>query len=599
MANGFLTTSELDLQNYKSSLKTFLSQQEQFKDYDFEGSNMAVLLDLLAYNTFMNGVYLNLVGSEMFLDTAQLRESIVSHAKELNYTPRSRTAPVAYVDILITPTDLPDTITIPKYFEVNGRTDDNTTYFFTTDESIVIRANNGVYKAANVAIYEGNIVKEVFIANSSTKYLLQSANVDIQSISVTVKESNTATLETKWNRETFLFGLDNADEVYFIQGAEDHLFEVVFGNGNIGKALTDGNLITITYRETNGVDANGVESFTAPNAIQGYSNISISTIQAATQGAEHESDEEIKFNAPRYFPTQNRAVTVEDYIALTKQAFPSLEIVTAYGGEETEPKQYGKVIVAAKPFGGTKLSTPLKSQMYNFLKERSSISIDPVIVDPEYFFAEVVTNVLYNTNQTTRSARDIEALVQQTILQWGEDNLAKFGSDLRYSKLIKTIDDCESSIISNDTQVRIIRQVEVITGVPFRISFSFENELKNETTVARRIYDDGGSAVESSVFTYNLNDVDYLAKIKDDGQNNLIIVSTVGTNIQLLKDRVGTVDYTTGEISLSEVVYEDVGTNGILEIYGRTKRLDIETKANKVLQIQGGQVVVSVNGIRE
>ena len=183
MANGFPTTSELDFQNYKSNLKTFLSQQEVFKDYDFEGSNMAVLLDLLAYNTYMNGVYLNMIGSEMFLDTSQLRESIVSHAKELNYTPRSRTSAVAFVDITITPSDTPDSITIPKYYEINGKTDDNTTYYFTTDEAIVIRANSGIYKAANVAVYEGNIVKEVFTANATARYLLRSANVDVQSIS--------------------------------------------------------------------------------------------------------------------------------------------------------------------------------------------------------------------------------------------------------------------------------------------------------------------------------------------------------------------------------------------------------------------------------
>lgn len=599
MANGFLTTSELDLQNYKTSLKTFLSQQEQFKDYDFEGSNLSVLLDVLAYNTYMNGVYLNMIGSEMFLDTAQLRESIVSHAKELNYTPRSRTAAVAYVNITITPTDAPDSITIPKYYEINGRTEDNTTYFFTTNEAIVIRANNGVYQAANVAVYEGNIVKEVFIANNSARYLLQSANVDVQSIDVTVKDSAAATTETKWNKETFLFGLDNTDQVYFVQGAEDHLFEVVFGNGDIGRQLTDGNVITINYRETNGVDANGVDTFTAPNAIEGYTNIAIATVTAASAGSEHETDDEIKFNAPRYFPTQNRAVTVEDYIALTKQAFSSLEIVTAYGGEETEPKQYGKVIVAAKPFGGTKLPTPLKTQMFNYLKERSSISIDPVIVDPEYFFAEVVTEVLYNINLTTRSARDIQALVESTIIQWGEDNLAKFGSDLRYSKLIKGIDDSEAAIISNNTEVRIVKQVEVDTGVPFRISFSFDNELRKEVSTARKIYEDTTSTIESSLFTYNLSDIDYLAKIKDDTQGNLMIVSTVNGVVQLLKDKIGTVDYTTGEISIAEVVYEDVGTRGFLELYGKTKKLDIETRANKILQIDEQHLVVTVNGIRE
>jgi hypothetical protein len=471
----------------------------------------------------MNGVYLNMVGSEMFLDTSQLRESIVSHAKELNYTPRSRTAPVAFVDITIAPSDSPDSITIPKYYEINGRTEDNTTFYFTTDEAIVIRANNGIYKAANVAVYEGNIVREVFIANTSARYLLQSANVDIQSVNVTVKDSQSATEEIKWNRETFLFGLDNTDNIYFIQGAEDHLFEVVFGNGDIGRALVDGNIVNISYRETNGADGNGVEVFTAPNAVQGYSNVAISTILAASAGAEHESNEEIKFNAPRYFPTQNIAVTVEDFVALTKQAFPSLEVVTAYGGEETEPKQYGKVIVAAKPFGGTRLSTPLKTQIYNYLKERSSISIDPVIVDPEYFFAEVVTEVLYNINLTTRSARDIESLVEDTIIQWGADNLAKFGSDLRYSKLIKDIDASDDAIISNNTEVRIIKQIEVDTGIPFRISFSFDNELKQESTTVRKI-NDSPSTIESSLFTYRLNNIDYISKIRDDGIGNLMIL---------------------------------------------------------------------------
>jgi hypothetical protein len=373
----------------------------------------------------------------------------------------------------------------------------------------------------------------------------------------------------------------------------------VFGNGDIGKALTDGNLVTITYRETNGLDANGVERFSAPNAIQGYTNIAVSTTTAASQGAEHETDEEIKFNAPRYFPTQNRAVTVEDYVALTKQAFPSLEIVTAYGGEETEPKQYGKVIVAAKPIGGIKLPTPLKTQMYNYLKERSAISIDPVIVDPEYFFAEVVTEVLYNINLTTRSARDIQALVEDTVLQWGDDNLAKFGSDLRYSKLVKAIDDSETAIISNNTELRIIKHLAVDTGVPFRISFSFENELKLEVSTARKIYEDAASTIESSLFTYNLNDVDYLAKIKDDTQGNLMIVSTVNGAVQLLKDKVGTVNYTTGEISIGELIYEDVGISGELEIYARTKKLDIETNANKVLQIEAGHLVVTVRGVRE
>jgi hypothetical protein len=237
--------------------------------------------------------------------------------------------------------------------------------------------------------------------------------------------------------------------------------------------------------------------------------------------------------------------------------------------------------------------------MYNYLKERSSISIDPVVVDPEYFFAEVVTEVLYNINLTTRSARDIQALVEETILQWGNDNLQKFGSDLRYSKLVRAIDDCEDAIISNNTELRLIKSIEVDTGVPFRISLSFENELKQEVSSTRKIYEDTTSTIETSLFTYNLNDVDYLAKIKDDTQGNLVLVSTVNGQVQLLKDKIGTIDYITGELSIGELVYEDVGTTGELQIYARTRRLDLETKANKILQLDAVRLVVTVNGIRE
>lgn len=598
MANGFLTTSELDFSNYKSSLKTFLSQQDQFKDYDFEGSNISVLLDILAYNTYMNGVYLNMVGSEMFLDTATLRESIVSHAKELNYTPRSRTAAIAYVTLTITAADNPGSILIPKYYEVVGRTEDDTTYFFTTNEALIVKQENGAYVTANVAIYEGNIVKEVFVASDTSRYLLQSANVDVTSISVAVADSNTSTTSNTWSKETFLFGLDNNDSIFFVQGAEDHLFELVFGNGDIGKSLTDGNVVTVNYRETNGIDANGVDTFTTPNKVDGYT-VSISNTTAAVNGSEHETDDEIKFNAPRYFPTQNRAITVEDYIALTKQAFPSLEVVTAYGGEEAEPKLYGKVIISAKPVGGTQLPAPLKTELYNYLKVRSAISIDPVIVDPEYFFAEVVVDVLYNINSTTRSIRDLEALVESTITTWGEDNLQKFGSDLRYSKLVQAINECEDSIISNDTTLRIVKHVEVDTGTPFRISFSFENQLKQEVSTTRKIYEDTSSTIETSLFTYTLGEIDYQAKIKDDTQGNLMIVSTVAGVVQLLQDKVGTIDYITGEIAISQVTYEDVGNNGYLEVYAATKKFDLETKSNKILQIESEHISVSVSGIRE
>lgn len=599
MANGFLTTTELDFTNYRDSLKTYLSQQDVFKDYDFDGSNMAVLLDLLAYNTYMNGQYLNLIGSEMFLDTASLRESIVSHAKELNYTPRSRTAPVAYVNITIdTGTDTPDTLTIPKYFQINGYSPNNAVYTFTTDEVVIIRANNGIYRAANVAIYEGNIVKEVFIANNDSRYLLQSANVDISSINVTIKASQAATLEEKWNKKTFLFGLQATDKVFFIQGAESHLYELVFGNGNIGRALDDGNVINVVYRETNGDEANGLERFVAPGAVEGYDTVTVATVVAAAGGAEHESDEEIKFNAPRYFPTQERAITVEDFVALTKNQFPSLQVVTAFGGEEIEPKQYGKVIIAAKPFGNETMPTPLKTQIYNFLKERTSISIDPVVVDPDYFYAEVISRVLYNINLTTSSSRDIGSTVENAIGLYGSTYLEKFGADLRFSKLVKAIDDSEAAIISNITEVRIVKHVVIDKAVPTRVTFAFDNEIFTDGSTVRKIYEEVKPSFESSLFTYFVGDIEYQARIKDDGIGNLVLVSVVNNNVILLKDKIGTIDYTTGNVTISEIEYYDFDGNYV-EFYGRTARQDIETATNKILLITPEHIEVIVTGIRE
>ena len=353
MANtGFLSTSDLDFSSIKNNLKTYLKNQSQFSDYDFEGSNINVLLDVLSYNTYLNAFYLNQVGSEMFLDTAQLRESVVSHAKELNYLPRSRTSAKAYVNITVTPTGSPTTITIPKYYTLTTSVD-STTLNFHTYSDITISPVDGVYTAANVEIFEGNIVTEYFNVSADTSsFILQSDNIDTNSIEVTVIESSTNSSNSAWQRSESLYGLGPSSNNYFLQGYADYKYQVVFGDGSLGRAPSVGNIIKVTYRDTLGDVGNGAYIFKKTN-FDNYTIINVATIAAAAEGSERESIESIKFNAPRYFTTQERGVTNTDFETLTRTRFPQLQAVSAFGGEDLVPPQYGKVAISVKPYGTT------------------------------------------------------------------------------------------------------------------------------------------------------------------------------------------------------------------------------------------------------
>ena len=366
MANtGFLNTSELDFDNYKSNLKSYLKGQSQFSDYDFDGSNINVLLDVLAYNTYLNGFYLNMVGSEMFLDTAQLRESIVSHAKELNYIPRSRTSAVAHVNFSIYPPAGAqlnyNPITIPKYYPVTSLVDNQTVTFTTASEILAYPAGfvNGVftsssyYEALDVPLYEGKVVSEYFnvLPNVNTRYILSSENVDTNSIEVLVRTS-TAPYISLWTRASSIFGLSGTSNVFFIQGYGSNQYELIFGDGTSGTALENNWIVGVTYRDTAGDLGNGAFIFKKTTNIQSiYTNISITTVTAAADGSERESNNSISFNAPRFFTTQDRGVTSIDFENLAKAKFPQLQSVYAYGGEQLDPPQYGRIAISVKPSG--------------------------------------------------------------------------------------------------------------------------------------------------------------------------------------------------------------------------------------------------------
>jgi len=596
MANeGFLNNTQLDFLTYKNSLKQYLSQQSQFQDYDFEGSNLSVLLDLLAYNTYHNAIYLNMVGSEMFMDTAQLRESIVSHAKELNYVPRSRAAASIQATILASPPDNPEFIVLPPYYSVTGESSSNT-YNFSTNESVVLTRETGY--AANVVFYEGTIRTEAFVVNANNAlgvFELSSNIIDTSSIQVQVRKSSSVATNSVWKKTDSVFGLSPDSEVYFVQPADDFKYAVGFGNGVLGKQLIPGNVVVVTYRETAGVEGNGVSSFRVTTPAYGYSANRFTLVPSGSSsgGSESENSESIRYNAIRSFSTQSRAVTTSDYVALLKSQFPSIQTIIAYGGEEATPKRYGKVVISAKPFGAETLSTSVKEQIIDFLSDKTPVSIDPIIIDPEYLYLGIESKVKYNVNETLNTANNIRVLVTETIGNFSEDNLSLFGSDLRVSKLFAAIDAAEPSIVSNDTRVKLIKRITPTPFVPFNADWSFENELYGEG-VRYALPSGHEPTISSTPFQYD----GYVCYIQDDGVGNLYVYTTeLDNRTSILQSSVGSVNYDTGEVKLSGFLVDSY-LDSYIKIYAKLENADIEITTNKILIIDDEDVSIEVNGIR-
>lgn len=597
--NKFLTTSELDFLQIRSKIKEYLSGQDRLKDYDFEGSNMAVILDVLAWNTHLSAHYLNQVGSEMFLDTAQLIDSLYSHAKELNYTPRSVTSSRATVGLSIdTGVARPDSVTIPKYTSFTSTYVDDTgqrkSYQFQTLSTIVVgRGEDDTYTTDEVEIVEGEVAKEVFVVGNNTRYVLASADADISTLEVVVQTSNTDLTETAFTRSYNLYGVTATDEVYFVQGAYDGRFEVVFGNGVIGKALEPGNLVRITYLDSSGETPNGAKTFGSATTVEGYT-VSASAAERASGGAVREDVESIRYFAPRHFTTQERAVITMDYENLVRERFPQVQSVIAYGGEEVIPKRYGKVVISVKPYGDEMASNRLKNDIISYLTGKNIVT-EPIIVDPDYLYLKIETNVKYNRSKTDLSEVQLKSLVLSEISSFRDSELNSFGVDFRKSKFVASIDDIDVAIVSNDTRVSLIKKWKPRTGSVQSLVFSFGNELLAQTRTSDVL--DHDPIVYSTTFVYRYNGTNYEVILQDDGAGDLCLVSINqdGSKI-LIQKGLGTVDYTTGDVSLSLNVWSY--TNSI-KIYAVPENSDVSVAANRFLTISDEDVSVSVQKVTE
>ena len=464
-ANSGLQITNLDFGSIKSSLKTFLGQQDTLKDYNFDASALSVLVDLLAYNTQYNAYYLNMVANEMFLDSSVQRNSVVSHAKLLNYTPRSAVASKASIKLQVNQVGT-STLTLPKFTPFISEAIDGINYTFITKDATTVNvsANTAVFN--DVEIIEGQAATASYTVNTTSNpkllFTISDANIDTSTLVVSVQDSSTSLVYNTYTRATDYVALTPTSKVYFLQEGMNGNYEIYFGDGILGATLIDGNVVNISYVSTSGTSAFGANSFSIMSSVGGYSNTVISPITSAFAGADKESIASIKYTAPKAYAAQGRAVTKEDYIYLIQNNSTNLPIesVSVWGGEENTPPVYGQIFCAVKPSGGLTLTPSQKEKLVTeVIKPISVLTVVPTIVDPDFTFVNITTNVLYDPKKTTYTGGQIKQLVINSINSFASTNLNTFNSTFKSPALITQIQTADPSIITNESTIRLQKKI--------------------------------------------------------------------------------------------------------------------------------------------
>ena len=588
MAQQNLQVTELDFDDIKANLKTYLKGQSEFSDYNFEGSGLSVLIDLLAYNTHYLGMNANMLANEMFLDSATLRSSVVSHAKKLNYTPRSARAPIAYLSVQVNNNNLAS-VTIDKGTKFTT-TVDNKTYGFVVNESLTTQPVNGVLKFTNLPIYEGTLTTAKYTVNSNNpekRYILTSDRADTDTLKVTVQTSTVDTTTEVYTLARDISVVSDTDKVYFLQEIDDGRFEVYFGDDVIGKKPANGNIVILEYIVTNKTEANGATSFTG-TAVGGETNITVETLLSATGGSEPETIESIKYYAPLSYSSQRRAVTTYDYKSIVPEIYPNIKSIQVWGGEDNDPPIYGQVYVAISPLSGNKLTEAQKEFIVSGLKPYNIASVRPVIVDPETIFILIDTNFRYNAAVTTKTASDLQTLVTSTISNYSTGNLEKFDNMFRYSELTRLIDETDLAILSNITRVRMYKKITPQLNTETQYVIKFFNKLHNP-------HSGHGSILSSTGFKISGSTAEQF--LDDDGIGNVRRFSVEANQKVYANASVGTIDYTAGSVTLNNLsITSATNTDGTIDLKAIPDSNDILPVRNQLLQIDiGGSSVLSTS----
>ena len=593
MANTKLRVTELDFDLIKSNLKNFLKAQTEFKDYDFEGSGMSILLDTLAYNTHYLGFNANMLANEMFLDSASLRSSIVSHAKTLGYEVTSCRAPKATINVSLTTTDATKTMPAGTAFDT---TVDGTSYQFVTI-SDVTGANSGTsVNFDGTEIYEGTYITTKYTVDSSDveqRFLLGDNRADTTTLTVKVQNSSSDSTTTTYTRATDISQLTSTSTVYYLQEVDVGRFEVYFGDGVVSKALTDGNIVVLSYVVTNKSEANGATTFSSAGAIDGATPVNTTLVSAAFGGAEPESLTSIKLNAPLDYASQGRAVTTEDYKVYVRKLFANTQAVSVWGGEDgsydtstgvSDTPEYGKVFISVKSTTGLNLSDAQKTQLVTDLKKYKVSSVTPVIVDAETTFLILGVSFAYDSNSTTQTKSGLEALVNDTISAYDSSNLKNFDNPFRHSKLTGQIDDADTSILNNTVTVTLAKFIAPTLSSESSFIVNFANALFNPHSGHNA---DAGGIIASTGFFLG-GTTEYF--FDDDGAGNLRIYSLVAGARVYFDAAAGTIDYTNGKVTINPLTITAISnvdneTSVSIRITAIPNSNDVVPVRNQILEI--------------
>jgi hypothetical protein len=585
MANKKINVAELDFDAIKNNLKEFLRGQTEFQDYDFEGSAMAVLLDVLAYNTHYNSLYNNLSINEMFLDSARKRNSVVSIAKMLGYTARSSTCAKVTVNIVVSGgSSTPSNLTIPAYSQFVTTVDGVQYTFYNTGSLTTVRTGT-TYNFTGVELTEGTPISNKIAVQTGQRYIIPNADVDLNTLRISVQENSSSSVYETYTRSETIVTATPDTKLYWVKEIDDGLYEIVFGDDNIGRALEAGNIVHLDYFVSSKDLPNGARVFTynGSTLITG-ATVQITTTSPAANGADKEEIDSIRYNAPKFYAAQNRAVTPDDYKSLVLANVPEAQAVSCWGGEDNNPPVYGKTFICVKPKNATKLTTVQKAALISsVLHPRNVVSVIPEIVDPEYLNIALDVTVYYNEQETTRTATEIESIVRNTILEYDRTDLQNFDSIFRQSKLSRLIDTSEASIVSNVTTVQIRRQLTP------RYNTSAQYILNIINPIFADGIGNGGSFETTGFFISGSDEIHYM---NDDGLGFIRLFKFGPNGVrQYVNNRIGTVDYAKGIVDIRNLhitALADVD----LEVQIKPLSYDVVSALTQIAQIADDHLYV-------
>ena len=571
--NNKIQTSELDFDAIKENFKEYLRGQSQFSDYDFEGSGLSVLLDILAYNTHYNALYHNLAVNEAFLDSASKRASVISKAKELGYVPGSAKSASAVVTVTAINEQVtaPAVLELPKY-SIFSTLIDSEPYTFYTTESYIAYREEDQYIFEDVTIREGTQLELTTIIDSQTSVIIPNQNVDTSTLRVVVQENAQSSVYTVFSESKTVLNVDGTTPVYFIKETDGGLYEIEFGNGVVGKPLVPGNIVTIEYIVCNGSAANGARSFRLNTVLAPDTESFVTTQTEALGGAEAESIDSVKWNAPRMYATQNRCVTAEDYKSLIAAYYPGIKTIAVWGGENNTPPEYGKVYISVVPTDTDYLSEVQKQYILDtIINPRKAIGTTPVFIDPTYLKLQLSVAFYYNPALTNRNIGDLTTIVRQTILDYDTKSLKTFGDVFKMSNLSSLIDAAEPAIVSNIITLKLLRDVDPIYNITSGYTINIGNPIYNSGVAEQSITTTG-------VYTSETEEICYIedqpvSESSDIGKLRLFNLDTNGNKIYL-RD-IGSVDYTQGILTITDL--------NITGLYGTTWTFVIKPQSNDVV----------------